>query len=367
MINKIHWQQMGISVLLLLFYASCRASTPDVTPTATKTPTAIATSTVTPILTEVLSTPSPTLSGSTAIKAWPVEGSDYGILDSNSIIPDPPQNSWIPCCAPLSPDGRKVAYLVVQSLSHGISLKNLDNGEVSEIFNIRLSNGEAFLVHPVWSLDSRAFAFEANDGTLYIADAESHQLTSLGQGKNPAWSPVGSQLVYVSWIDGKQQLFLTDSQGGNTFRLVDEEAELTNPAWSPNGQQIAFVLERGGNHNIYVINVDGTDLRRLTNSEGNDNFPAWSPDGTRIAFVSNRSGQGEVHVMNARGSDRSTLTRGGRYASFPVWSPDGAHIAFISDLDDHDAIYIIRDNGSELQRIANTGIFNPPAWLIQTP
>jgi TolB protein len=50
-----------------------------------------------------------------------------------------------------------------------------------------------------------------------------------------------------------------------------------DPAWSPDGTQIAFVSDRDGNQEIYVVNIDGTNLQRLTWSEGSDRSPAWQP------------------------------------------------------------------------------------------
>jgi len=65
----------------------------------------------------------------------------------------------------------------------------------------------------------------------------------------------------------------------------------SDPAWSPDGSKIAFMSDRdGGDIEIYVMNADGSHQTRLTNSPGRDAHPSWSPDGKNIYFQSPRDG-----------------------------------------------------------------------------
>ena len=66
------------------------------------------------------------------------------------------------------------------------------------------------------------------------------------------------------------------------------------PAWSPDGGKIAFVSTRDGNPEIYVMNADGTGVVNLSTNAASDLGPAWSPDGTRLAFHSNQIGRAHV-------------------------------------------------------------------------
>ena len=75
----------------------------------------------------------------------------------------------------------------------------------------------------------------------------------------------------------------------------------TNPAWSPDGNKIAFVSYKEGERDIYVMNADGTGRTRLTFSE-RVSAVAWSPDGIKIAYSAEWEGNSEIYIMNAAGS-----------------------------------------------------------------
>ena len=74
------------------------------------------------------------------------------------------------------------------------------------------------------------------------------------------------------------------------------------PAWSPNGSLIAYVSDEAGNDDIWICDALGTSATNLTSSSaGVDVLPAWSPDGSHLAFYSERDGPG-VYVMTALGA-----------------------------------------------------------------
>ena len=107
-------------------------------------------------------------------------------------------------------------------------------------------------------------------------------------------SPKGpTALVFVSVKDGDYAIFGADANGSHAQRLTKEKGDPSTPsglffqvqpAWSPDGKQIAFVSAREGTPHVYVMDADGTGTRRLTDSDQEDDHPTWSSDGTRIAF-----------------------------------------------------------------------------------
>ena len=68
-----------------------------------------------------------------------------------------------------------------------------------------------------------------------------------------------------------------NADGSGQTRLTDNDRSDFEPAWSPDGAMIVFISTRDGNREIYVMNADGTGLTRLTNDATFDYEPAWSP------------------------------------------------------------------------------------------
>ncbi len=97
---------------------------------------------------------------------------------------------------------------------------------------------------------------------------------------------VGSNNVLVRVRGGQY------ATGGFFARVLREEKSELNlslhpssdrdPAWSPDGKRIAFVSDRDGNFEIYVMKADGTGQARLTTNSAADSNPAWSRDGKQL-------------------------------------------------------------------------------------
>jgi Tol biopolymer transport system component len=111
---------------------------------------------------------------------------------------------------------------------------------------------------------------------------------------DPAWSPDGNSLAFVSNRDvaWENQIYVSDLSGAVQTRLTNSSGPPGGNLffnWSPSGQRIAFASNRDGNYEIYSMRSDGTDVKRLTQDPAYDIHPAWSPDGVKIAFTSSRN------------------------------------------------------------------------------
>ena len=161
-------------------------------------------------------------------------------------------------------------------------------------------------------------------------------LTNHQQGSwAPAWSPSGQSIVFVSNREssgGDSDIWRLDlDETGNPVnpgqpkRLTFDGAVDTEPAWSPDGQQIAFVTRRDGNHDIYIMDSDGQNLRNLTDSPDDENFPTWSPDGNWIAFSRSidKNGDGifsnDIYVKTIEGDRTENLTDNNSDEFRPTW------------------------------------------------
>jgi Tol biopolymer transport system component len=260
--------------------------------------------------------------------------------------------------------------------------------------------------------------FQSNrDGNfqIYVMDAATLMVTPLTQGLSPdtqpALSPDGVSVAYVSLQANNNDIFLTGLDHRTPVDLTNDPANDQQPAWSPDGQSIAFTTNRDGNNEIYVMGADGSQPHDITNDPANDFSPFWfqtggllnrqdwivftsnrsgtdeiyimKPDGSglrqlttdpsnnfsptasssQVAFVSDRTGNQEIYIMNLDGTGQTNLTNNLVPDYDPVFSPDGSWVAFTSMRDGNPEIYVMKKDG--------TGVFdltrNPaqdsyPSW-----
>ena len=217
---------------------------------------------------------------------------------------------------------------------------------------------------PSWSPDGSKIVFQTNRNLtpgggvpqydLYVINvdgtAETRITTDTTNEAQPAWSPKGNRIAFVSDRDGNNEIYLMDPDGGAVTRLTNDAASDEQPTWSPDGGKIAFVSLRTGNAEIFVMDTTGANLVNLTNNGAADFVPAWSPDGTKIAFHSNRAGNFAVFVMNADGSNAVQLSNASVPDELPAWSPDGTQLIFDSDGE----LWIMLANGTLAAQVTHS-------------
>jgi TolB protein len=202
---------------------------------------------------------------------------------------------------------------------------------------------------------------------------------------DPAWSPDGQKIVFVSLRDSlvdphhcggdecNYEIYIMDSNGSNIQRLTDNPGYDGEPSWSPDSKQITFTSSRNGKDEIYIMNSDGSDITQITNNLAINSHPSWSPIGRQIVFASNLGGNHDIYVMNIDGSNLKRLTFSKGDNSEPSWSADGRRIIFISTRDNpdietckyycNDEIYVMESDGTSVIRLTNTaGIESAPVW-----
>jgi Tol biopolymer transport system component len=155
-------------------------------------------------------------------------------------------------------------------------------------------------------------------------------VTHSGQDEEPAVSPDGHTIAFVSGRDGGQRIWLANLRTGEEAPLTDGPAD-DHPRFSPDGSALVFVRAEGdGASRLLKVPVLGGEPRRLIDDAraGAD----WSPDGRRLAFVRQaRTGAptAGLWVAEADGSNaREVASVPALWATPPRWSPDGRRVAF---------------------------------------
>ncbi len=119
---------------------------------------------------------------------------------------------------------------------------------------------------------SIAFTSDRDGTGIYVMTPDGSGVTRLANGSEPSWSPDGSQIAFVDFVDGRQEIFVMNADGSARTRLTSN-GDLS-PSWSPDGRQIAFTSNRDGNYDLYVMNGDGSGQTPLTNSVAVDQEPS---------------------------------------------------------------------------------------------
>ncbi|MBK9118791.1 MAG: PD40 domain-containing protein [Phycisphaerales bacterium] len=150
---------------------------------------------------------------------------------------------------------------------------------------------------------------------------------------------------------------------GELKRLTNTDAYDAEGSYSPCGKYIVFSSFRDGDQEIYIMDADGNNPRRVTNTPGGDGGPFFSPDGKRIVYRSDRTGSGNLQIFVNRfaGDDERAVTDNRTFHWCPFWHPSNKWLIYTHA--DHRGrpnfdLYLVRDDGSERYRVTSQPDFD---------
>jgi serine/threonine protein kinase/Tol biopolymer transport system component len=151
-------------------------------------------------------------------------------------------------------------------------------------------------------------------------------------GHDAAWSPSGGQIVYANGAE----LFLANSDGSDSQRLVTVPGSPSSLRWSPDAKALRFTVSDSKDHSasLWEVASDGTHLHPLL--PGWSRSPAeccgrWTSDGDYFVFQSSHdSGTTTLwairegkRIFPRRSQAPVQLTTGQSSMSDPIPSHDG--------------------------------------------
>ncbi len=209
--------------------------------------------------------------------------------------------------------------------------------KISDILYEQLT-GEpgAFATHVAYvTVDRRANKTASYKLSIADADGFNEQviLTSKQPLLSPAWSPDGQRMAYVSFEQGRSEVYVQDIASGKRDAVAKFKGLNSAPAWSPDGSRLALTLSKEGNPDIYVLHLQDRRLVRITRSYAIDTEANWSPDGKSLIFTSDRGGRPQIYRVGVgRGGPEGRpqrITFEGRYNARAAFSPDGKRITMV--------------------------------------
>jgi serine/threonine protein kinase len=117
----------------------------------------------------------------------------------------------------------------------------------------------------------------------------------------------------------------------------DDGYSYSQPAISPDGGFVAYVSDRFSGDQLWLQQVGGGDPIQLTHGSESISSPSFFPDGKRILYVT-KSADGKrcsIEVISALGGDPQALIHAKRVGNAaPMLAPNGRQMAFIGDCDE---------------------------------
>ncbi|MCZ6837129.1 MAG: hypothetical protein O7G85_15245 [Planctomycetota bacterium] len=191
-----------------------------------------------------------------------------------------------------------------------------------------------------------------------------------GGWAKPSLSPDNKEMVYVSNLHGRDDIYRVSIEAKKPIRLTTNGEDNRLPYWSPDGQWIAYASKQGQNRNIMLMRPDGSESRAITTSDSDDTMPAWMPDSKGLLFVSDRDGPTELYLLSLDDGDVRRLSDTVDFHElYPTVSPDGTMIAFEARPFDAEAswmrsIYVMPFEGGPAEKLTSSRYLDTsPTWI----
>lgn len=130
-----------------------------------------------------------------------------------------------------------------------------------------------------------------NNITLSSDRLTPEALWAMGRIGSYVVSPDTKQIAYtVSYYSVQENkshtvIYIMNADGTDVELLTKDNQNETDPAFTPDGKNLAYLSNKGGTNQVWLMNTDGTNRRQLTNCSTDVEGFKISPDGNKIILV----------------------------------------------------------------------------------
>jgi Tol biopolymer transport system component len=238
----------------------------------------------------------------------------------------------------LSPDGELVAYAAGPLGETRLYVRQVEGGTPVALTRA----GGGFARVPRWSPDGRRLLYLSERGLEVMpalgGPSKLVQAIERGAWADGTWSPDGRSIAFALG----DSVFVRPVEGG-TARAIARLPEAHSCAGSPDGRRLAcisgnrpFVInEEFGNHaasSVWIVPAEGGDPFRVSDDEALNMSPAWLPGGGTLLYLSDREGGRDLYQLRLTRAGRPTgdatrLTTGLNAAGVSV-AADGRRLVY---------------------------------------
>lgn len=175
--------------------------------------------------------------------------------------------------------------------------------------------------------------------SLMIADSDGYAPQTLFSSyqpiMSPAWSPDAQKMAYVSFENGRSEVYVQDIYKPNSLqtrkRVAAFEGINSAPSFSPDGRRLAITLSRDGNPEIYILDLTSYRFSRITRAVNSiETEASWTPDGQSLLFTSDRGRGPQIYKQNLASNRPQRVTWEGNYNASASLTPDGKTMVLIN-------------------------------------
>jgi dipeptidyl aminopeptidase/acylaminoacyl peptidase len=206
----------------------------------------------------------------------------------------------------ISPDGRKLAYVVYKERGTPAHIEILDRETGRESVSLAIGDYDGTLS---WSPDGRQIAFDKKTDqskpgqpplfrpTIHVVDLERGKVSKIVNGRAPAWSPSGEWIAFLNYSPDQEDL----SPGAST----------------PEANQVAVVRPDGSGYRVLAalgvrrlfLGVLAPEQRLFRAA------PVWSPDSSKLLL--NELYDADKYTFSIQVLDFSTLRMTRKFKDVP--------------------------------------------------